>query len=163
MVQDIKIRQAGIRIRQAKEHDISDIMEIERESFSSPWSKSIFLSEIERGNVFVAEIRGEIVGYIVISSIIEGEVHIENIAVSKKWRRKGIGKKLLEFALMNFPNAYFYLEVRPSNKPAISLYRKYGFISVGLRRKYYGDEDAIIMLRIPKHKHRKNKIAGGTG
>ncbi len=149
MVQNIKIKQAGIRIRQARPHEIDDIMEIEIESFSSPWSRSIFLSEIENGNVFVAEIGNKIVGYIVISSVIEGEVHIENIAVSKKWRRKGIGKKLMEFALMSFPKAYFYLEVRPSNKPAISLYRKYGFSSVGLRKKYYGDEDAIIMMRIP--------------
>lgn len=149
-----------IQIRKAKPSDIDRIMEIEEESFPSPWSRVIFASEIAKGNVFVAEIgeeeRKEIVGYIVLEHIID-EVHLENIAVDRRWRRKGIGKKLIEFALKTFPKCQFFLEVRPSNKPAISLYKKFGFVEVGRRKKYYGDEDAVIMVRIPKLKKQKIK------
>jgi ribosomal-protein-alanine N-acetyltransferase len=96
--------------------------------------------------MFVAEIDGEIRGYIAFSKILD-EVHIENIAVEPEWRGKGIGSYLLKFVIEKNKNCDFYLEVRPSNSPAISLYKKFGFFEVGRRKKYYGDEDAIMMVR----------------
>jgi ribosomal-protein-alanine N-acetyltransferase len=136
-------------IRQASETDLEKIYKIETQSFKKPWSKNLFLHSIKSGEIFAAEIDGEVRGYICFSRVLD-EVHIENIAVEPKWRGKGIGFQLLKFVIENNKNCDFFLEVRPSNQPAITLYRKFGFLEIGRRRKYYGDEDAIIMIRRKK-------------
>ncbi len=144
-----KINQEEIKIRKALEIDLEKIHKIENQSFKKPWSKNLLLYSIKAGEMFVAEIDGEVRGYICFSRVLD-EVHIENIAVEPEWRGKGIGFQLLKFVIESNKNCDFFLEVRPSNQPAINLYRKLGFIMIGRRKKYYGDEDAIIMIKRKK-------------
>jgi [ribosomal protein S18]-alanine N-acetyltransferase len=142
----MRIEADEINIRPADERDLEKIFEIETRSFKKPWSKNLLLYSIRVGGMFVAEIDGEIRGYIAFSKILD-EVHIENIAVEPEWRGKGIGSHLLKFVIEKNKDCDFFLEVRPSNQSAISLYKKFGFFEVGRRKKYYGDEDAIMMVR----------------
>lgn len=133
-----------IKIRKAKMTDIPTIMRIEKESFSDPWSEGAFLSSLDR--TFVAELEGEVVGYIVTSKF-GNEVNIDNIAVRKDLRRKGVGSIMMKFIIENNPNCTFFLEVRPSNIQAICFYKKFGFKEFYRRKRYYQNEDAIVMIR----------------
>ena len=76
------------------------------------------------------------------------ELHVTTLAVRPEHRRRGYAHVLLEAALGAFPEARcVHLEVRPSNVPARSLYESLGFVTTGRRRRYYGDEDALLMTR----------------
>ena len=134
--------------------DIEQIMEIESAVYGEyHWTPQAFITELqsEIGNYFVAmdESTGKIVGYGGYWLIID-EAHITTIAVTPEYRRKGISEKLLQ-KMMDAGYAkkakWFTLEVRAGNIPAQNLYYKYGFKSLGLRKKYYqdNDEDALIM------------------
>lgn len=133
-------------IRKAELRDLPSIVKIENESFKDPWSEKIFIHDILREKVFVAQVGKEVVGYIVISKV-GNEVNIENIAVRSDMRKRGIGSTLMNFVIEKNKNSIFYLEVRPSNKEAISFYKKFGFREISRRKNYYGDEDAIVMER----------------
>ena len=137
-----------------EEKDIEYIVEIEKEAFTTPWSKEAFKTEINENKLayyLVAEVEGKAVAYGGIWLIIS-EGHITNIAVKEEYKGKGLGNRIvdglidycLELGIDNMT-----LEVRKSNRVAINLYEKYGFISYGIRPKYYADdgEDAIIMWR----------------
>ena len=146
-----------IVIRAMTEEDIDAIVEIEKEAFSTPWSKESFLTEI-RDNLLakyiVAEIENKVVGYGGIWLILT-EGHITNIAVKKEYQGLGIGNKLVEGLIIYCTSRgidSMTLEVRKSNIVAQNLYKKYGFIYYGIRPKYYSDnnEDAIIMWRTNK-------------
>ena len=89
---------------------------------------------------------GLLVGFIHISISFD-VVDIVNIVVDDKYRRKGIGTKLLNYIILSKDIAEIWLEVRKSNKSAISFYEKNGFSLVRVRSNYYGDEDALIMKR----------------
>ncbi len=141
-----------ITIRLMQEDDINQVYEIEKLCFTSPWSKNSFLDEIATNicaRYMVAEYNGKICGYGGMWLIIN-EAHITNIAVHPEYRRAKIGSQLLT-ALMQ--HAYdelgilrMTLEVRKSNHAAQSMYRKFGFLIAGERKKYYDDnEDASIM------------------
>lgn len=141
-------------IREMKTNDIKDVLKIESESFSTPWSENAFLIELNENKLaryIVAEIDKEVVGYAGIWFILN-EGHITNIAVLKEYRGKGLGNKLIEGLIWisiknNIDN--MTLEVRKTNIVAQSLYKKYGFIDSGTRPGYYQDnkEDAIIMWK----------------
>jgi len=129
--------------------DIAQVLRIERTSFSSPWSKESFEAELKKAIGFstVAVIRKKIVGY-VMGWHIGDEIHIANIAVHPEWRRQGIGEKLIQKALTNQDGvACARLEVRRSNRAALALYQKLGFVQVGIRKNYYAQEgeDAVLM------------------
>lgn len=132
--------------------DLHEISFLEQAIFSCPWSKTgikEILMEDEFAMPFVVELDGEIVGYAFIWVVLE-EVHIGNIAVKEGYRKKKIGSLLLEHCISEAEKkggTEFYLEVRVSNEPAINLYKKYGFDSAYIRKKYYSDngEDAFIM------------------
>jgi len=134
--------------------DLDRVMEIETESFTTPWSRDSFLLEITKNRLakyVVAEIDGLVVGYGGIWLIID-EGHITNIAVDKRYRGLGIGKKIIEGLIDLCKNngiTSMTLEVRKSNFVAQNLYRKYGFVEAGIRPNYYADdnEDAIIMWK----------------
>ncbi|HEY8363124.1 MAG TPA: ribosomal protein S18-alanine N-acetyltransferase [Tissierellaceae bacterium] len=143
-----------IIIRTMELKDLDRVMEIETESFTTPWSRDSFLLEITKNRLakyVVAEIDGLVVGYGGIWLIID-EGHITNIAVDKRYRGLGIGKKIIEGLIDLCKNngiTSMTLEVRKSNFVAQNLYRKYGFVEAGIRPNYYADdnEDAIIMWK----------------
>ena len=132
--------------------DIDNVVEVENNCFSIPWSKASFLREIENNEValyLVAKIENKAVGYIGVWRIID-EGHITNVAVHSDYRGLGIGSmlvsELLSLCKQDGINA-FTLEVRKSNEVAQNLYKKYGFKERGIRKNYYEDnkEDAVIM------------------
>jgi ribosomal-protein-alanine N-acetyltransferase len=129
-----------------KNEDLAEVVAIERLSFKAPKDESVFREDEHK--YLVAKEDKKVVGYIGVEKI-EGETHIINMAVRPDHRGKGIGKKLMEKVLNK--KDVFFLEVRVSNLPALGLYEKYGFKKVGLRKKYYADnnEDAYIMRREP--------------
>jgi ribosomal-protein-alanine N-acetyltransferase len=134
--------------------DIKYIVEIEKLSFSTPWSSAAFLSELqhpEQTVYFVARVRGQVVGYVGMWIIMD-EGHITNIAIHPNYRGKGIGTRLLSFLFAVSRQRGIgsqTLEVRRTNIRAQKLYRRMGFVASGVRPGYYRDnnEDAIIMWR----------------
>ena len=135
--------------------DLDQIMVIELESFTTPWTKESFRVEIQENGLaqyFIAEIDGKVVGYGGIWLILD-EGHITNVAVGKEYRGLGVGNKLVEALILyckekNITN--MTLEVRESNLVAQNLYKKYGFLEYGIRPNYYADdhEDAVIMWKV---------------
>jgi ribosomal-protein-alanine N-acetyltransferase len=132
--------------------DLLVVQVIERESFSTPWPAHAYRQEIEQNRLahyIVARYRDQIVGFAGIWLLVD-EAHITTFATQSRWRRQGIGERLL-VALLDLALARgakeATLEVRPSNIPAKRLYEKYGFKVVGVRPRYYSDnnEDALIM------------------
>ncbi len=141
--------------RSMEVRDLDQIMIIELESFTTPWSKESFRVEIEENilaKYFIAEIDGKVVGYGGIWLILD-EGHITNIAVSKEYRGLGVGNRLVEALIIHCREndiRNMTLEVRESNLVAQNLYKKYGFLEYGIRPNYYADdhEDALIMWKI---------------
>lgn len=143
-----------INLREMEIKDIDAIMEIEKESFSTPWTRNSFEKEINENMLakyIVADLDGKAVGYAGVWLIID-EGHITNIAVSSVHRGKGIGKFLM-MGLIDFCKDRgihnMTLEVRVSNIIAQNLYKKLGFLDCGIRPNYYADdhEDAVIMWK----------------
>ncbi len=133
---------------------LNEVAELERICFSTPWSRNMLAEELENdcSAFLVALDDGDrVVGYAGIQVILD-EGYIANIAVRPECRRNGIAQKLLR-VFVDFAQAhqlaFLTLEVRASNTPAILLYGKNGFRSVGRRKNYYDfpKEDAIIMTR----------------
>jgi len=140
-----------VRIGRARRRDIPHIVEIERRSFPTPWSEWAFRRELKSKNAhfLVAKIGREVVGYLDIWIVLD-EAHITNIAVAPEHRRKGIGERLMRYALEMAKSKgvrKVTLEVRENNIPAQNLYRKFGFRPLGIREGYYTDtgEDALVM------------------
>ena len=136
--------------------DLDVVQAIERASFSSPWPPNAYRSELETNrlaNYLVARVDSEIVGYGGMWLMVD-EAHITTFAVHPSWRRQKIGERLL-LAFLDVAVARqareATLEVRLSNISARRLYEKYGFRPVGLRPRYYSDdnEDALIMTTEP--------------
>ncbi|HEX7497185.1 MAG TPA: ribosomal protein S18-alanine N-acetyltransferase [Candidatus Limnocylindrales bacterium] len=132
--------------------DLIAVHVIERESFSTPWPAQAYRQEIEQNRLahyIVARSGNSIVGFAGIWLLVD-EAHITTFATRSAWRRQGIGERLL-VALLDLALARgakeATLEVRPSNIPAKRLYEKFGFKVVGVRPRYYSDnnEDALIM------------------
>ncbi|MBN2460558.1 MAG: ribosomal protein S18-alanine N-acetyltransferase [Candidatus Cloacimonetes bacterium] len=134
---------------QAEQVDL--ILDLEKCLFSEPWTREMFLQEMTQHDAFVLRNseNGEILGYICGWKILE-EYHITNLGVNPGYQRQGWGEYLVRY-LMKIKSAEqhreFYLEVRKSNIPALSLYGKIGFKIIGARRNYYNEpkEDAILM------------------
>lgn len=143
-----------IHIRPMIPDDLDEALTIERESFSTPWSRELFKRELNmpQGRSFVAvDSSGQIVGYLCYW-IVADEVHILNLATHPNHRRKGIASLLLKYGLEYSQEEgarEATLEVRRSNYKAIALYRNFHFSPIGIRRGYYSDtgEDALIMGR----------------
>lgn len=133
--------------------DLNEVCAIERRSFSTPWSPEAFLQEMKLGfsHCLVARRGGRVVGYCCIWCL-GSEAHLLNLAVHPEARRQGVGSALLERALglaRSSGARGVWLEVRTSNRPAIELYRKFGFRIAGRRPRYYRDtgEDALVLRR----------------
>jgi ribosomal-protein-alanine N-acetyltransferase len=142
-----------IEIRRLDLVDLSAIETIEQRSYPTPWSRSMFASELAKPtSICLGAFEGEdLVGYVINSRYVDAW-HVMNVAVEPDHRGRGIATALLErlFALTRDDERRGYtLEVRVSNEDAIRLYEKLGFDSRGIRRGYYTDnrEDALIMWR----------------
>lgn len=132
--------------------DIPRVLEIEQESFRSPWPRDAYTHELTENRLaayIVARTDGEIVGYAGMWIILD-EAHVTTIAVDPAYRGQHIGERLL-VGLIDAGLArdarWMTLEVRKSNATAQALYKKYGFREIGVRKGYYSDnrEDAIVM------------------
>lgn len=146
-----------IELRRLEMRDLDRIEEIERESYPTPWSRSMFAGELAKPSsiclgAFDTE-RDVLVGYLIISRYVDAW-HVMNVAVEPSQRRRGIAQNLLERLFEQTANDSrrgYTLEVRISNENAIRLYERLGFQARGLRRGYYTDnrEDALIMWKDP--------------
>jgi len=133
--------------------DIDEVVRIEQQSFPNPWTWSMFDNELlnpvsSAYTVKVPQGGGSLIAGYIIFWVVYGEAHILNIAVHPDFRRMGFAKELLDAAIEDMKRLLVYevfLEVRRSNEAARSLYRLYGFKESFERKKYYGDEDAIVM------------------
>ena len=139
-------------IRAMVETDVSSVVAIERAAYQFPWSEGIFRDCLRVGYVCrVACLGDEVIGYGVMS-VGAGEAHILNLCVNAHFRCRGVGRRMLEYLVERARAAGMaeaFLEVRPSNTPAIRLYQSMGFEQVGIRRGYYqavgGREDASVL------------------
>ncbi len=142
---------ASPAIRSLAFSDLPKVMAIERRSFPTPWSLSMFVLELSKpSGICLTRIAGtEMEGYLICARY-DQAWHLMNIAVEPALRRCGVARALIDAMLDRAGlDANFTLEVRVSNVGAIALYESYGFRSVGTRRRYYADtgEDALIMWR----------------
>ena len=129
--------------------DMASAIEVDTLCLPRPWSEAIWREEIESPFTLflLLEEEGEILAQIGVRYLAD-ELHVTTLAVRPEHRRRGYAHVLLEAALGAFPEARcVHLEVRPSNVPARSLYESLGFVTTGRRRRYYGDEDALLMTR----------------
>jgi [ribosomal protein S18]-alanine N-acetyltransferase len=149
-----------LKIRDASNRDLPQVVEIERLSFDNPWSRDSFVRELSlpfsRTTVAVTanSTLEAIVGYLC-RWLVADECHILNVAVRPEARRAGVGARLMEEAIAEAKRErarFVTLEVRRSNVAARSLYRKLFFEERRLRKNYYGSgEDAIVMeLRLDR-------------
>ena len=148
-----------LRYRRLEIRDLGDIEQIERRSYPTPWSRSMFAGELAKpssaslGAYDLDAPGGPLVGYLIISRYVDAW-HVMNVAVEPAHRRRGIATALLDrlFELTADDGRRGYtLEVRVSNRHAIQLYERLGFQGRGIRRGYYTDnrEDALIMWKDP--------------
>jgi len=138
--------------------DLGAIEKIERRSYPTPWSRSMFSGELSKPSSFCvgafdSDHRNKLAGYLVVSRYVDAW-HIMNVAVDEAYRRRGIARQLLDelFAATSGDAMRGYtLEVRVSNQSAIALYEQAGFRITGVRRGYYTDnrEDAYVMWKDP--------------
>ena len=145
-------------IRTLQLRDLGAIEEIEHRSYPTPWSRSMFASELAKPSSICLGAFDEeddaLLGYLIISRYVDAW-HVMNVAVAPERRRSGIASTLLNRLFEQTAGdgrRGYTLEVRVSNAGAIRLYERLGFRSRGIRRGYYTDnrEDALIMWRDPE-------------
>ena len=141
-------------IRDMQHGDLKMVSDIERRSYEFPWSHGVFRDCLLAGYRCIVLIREERVAGYGILSVAAGEAHILNLCVDPQFRSLGYGKRLLNEMLFRARAASVrevFLEVRPSNKTALALYRKKGFYQVANRPAYYqsheGREDAAVLAK----------------
>jgi ribosomal-protein-alanine N-acetyltransferase len=145
----------GVDIQRLGLADLDAIDVIEKRAYATPWSRSMFASELgKRTSICLGAFEGDcLIGYVVNARYVDAW-HVMNLAVDPDHRRRGIAGRLLErlFELTGDDEQRGYtLEVRVSNAGAIRLYERLGFVRHGVRPGYYTDnrEDALIMWRDP--------------
>ena len=135
--------------------DLDDVLALEAESFTSPWTRDMYLSEMENVGISYCCIArtdsGQAVGFCSFWRVVD-ELHINNLAVSPAYRRQGIASALMHYVLGQgqvLGALRATLEVRRSNEAARRLYERLGFAAAGVRRAYYTNpvEDALVLWR----------------
>ena len=146
----------ALRVEPMTLDDLDAVHAIERASFAVPWPDDAYRNEIRTNRLatyVVARLGEEVVGFAGLWIMVD-EAHVTTFAVDPRWRRRGVGERML-LALLDLAVARrareATLEVRLSNLPARKLYEKHGFRPVGIRVRYYSDngEDALIMTTEP--------------
>lgn len=143
---------AELMIRPMKSHDVEAVFQVEKASYSTPWTKDIFLREVtenDHAHYFVILLDERIIGYVGLWIVLD-DAQITNIAILPEFRGKKLGEKLFRYTmqkLIAMDVSRLSLEVRKSNIAAQKLYRKFGLVPGGIRKNYYVDnqEDAIVM------------------
>ena len=151
---DISAQNVEVGIRTMTYADLSNVMQVEEQAYTYPWTVGIFRDCIRVGyNCWVATHEDTIIGYGIVM-LAAGEAHVLNLCVSPAFQGRGIGRKLLQHLSRRAQMAdidMILLEVRRSNQVAIDLYHSEGFHELGIRKNYYpgdyGREDAIILAR----------------
>lgn len=131
------------------DEQIAQLDEIEQLCFHGSWTREMLLEEINNPlSVFaMAERGGRIVGF-VLGRIVAGEAELYQIGVHPDFRRSGAGSYLMDYFHMILKDKgaeCCFLEVRSRNNPAISLYERFGYEQISVRKGYYGDDDALIL------------------
>jgi ribosomal-protein-alanine N-acetyltransferase len=139
----------------ASPDELDQVLAVERASFTNPWTREMYLAELNNTGVsyfYVARLPDRrIVGFCSFWRVLE-ELHINNLAVAPNHRRMGVGSALLERVLREGARlgaSRAMLEVRLSNAGARQLYERFGFVPRGIRRNYYTHpvEDALVLGR----------------
>lgn len=145
-------RPGPVSLRALRESDLNAVMAIELRGYPFPWTRGIFIDCLRADYPGLAMERdGLLVGYGVLS-IAADEAHVLNICIDPLAQSRGLGRQLLR-ALVRLAAdrgaQRVFLEVRPSNTPALALYHSEGFNEIGRRPRYYpaaqGREDAVVM------------------
>ena len=151
------IKEIPVHIRTMVHDDLVVVSDIERRSYEFPWSHGVFRDCLLAGYSCIVVERGELVVGYGILSMAAGEAHILNLCVDSNYQQLGFGERLLDEVLMRARGAEIneiFLEVRPSNESAISLYQKKGFRQIAYRPAYYqarkGREDAAVLSKVLK-------------
>ena len=141
-----------ITVKKAEQCHVPQIAEIEKKSIPQPWSEAAFAAALEDEKVVtLAAFCGDVLCGFITGVYLLDTADIYSVAVSADYRKKGVGKRLLEefFSVLPDDVQAVNLEVRESNSPAIKLYEKTGFQSVGLRKNFYQEprENAVLMTK----------------
>ncbi|MGB1581101.1 MAG: ribosomal protein S18-alanine N-acetyltransferase [Nevskiales bacterium] len=141
------------RVRPMTADDLPQVLDIEKVSYNYPWSRGIFEDCMRMGYhcQVMSEAGGAVCAYGLVSTAV-GEAHLLNLCVAPVYRRSGMARYLLT-ELISIARAHaayvMYLEVRPSNRGALSLYKQRGFYEIGRRPNYYpaenGREEAVVL------------------
>ena len=145
---------ANLIIEPMHEADIPVVSAIETASFKDPWPLESFVNELQSNDLAIYLVAryspgDQVIAYIGAWQVLD-EVHITTLAVAEEHRRCGVASRLVENLLEITAEQgarYMALEVRPSNKSARRFYEKHGFTVLGQRKRYYVDEDALIMTK----------------
>jgi len=142
----------NINISRMRYEDLPEVMALEKASFTSPWSEQFFMDELERdfSYIFTARLEDESLAGFICFWVLFEEMHILNLAVAGKHRRKGIARALVKEAFkfaLKLGSVSATLEVREKNMPATSFYTRVGFEKAGVRKNYYESppDNAVIM------------------
>jgi [ribosomal protein S18]-alanine N-acetyltransferase len=156
-----------IDIRPLSLADLPAIERIERRSYPTPWSRTMFAGELSKPSslCFGAYEDDLLRAYLIVARYVDAW-HVMNVAVDPAARRQGIARALLEHLFAETADDAtrgYTLEVRVSNAEAIRVYERLGFVSTGIRRGYYTDnrEDALIMWREPPAVREVSRRADG--
>ena len=139
----------GRLVRRMLTSDLPRVLRIAAQSLPNPWGEEVWRGELESpfGLYLVLEEAGVLAGFIGVKHV-AGEVDVMTVAVAPEKRGRGCARALVR-AVLEAPESCgarrVHLEVRPSNKAARALYASLGFTQTGLRKGYYGDEDAVLM------------------
>ena len=140
--------------------DVEEVLEIERASFPSPWTRGMFMEELSRKDFaffITGKIKNRIISYGGFWLVLD-EAHLGNLAVHPDFRRQGIGERTLKELIGTAKSnkaKLMTLEVRESNEKARALYKKFGFKLIAMRKKYYSDtdEDAYVYIKDGFNEH----------
>ena len=155
-----------ILIRPLAAGDLPSILRIEEATYPTPWTEGIFRDEMAApGRLYlVAEANGEVVAYSGLMLVLP-EAHVTSVTVDPQRRGSRIGTRLMLRICQEALRAgatSLTLEVRVSNRNAQALYQRFGMAPVGIRKRYYKDEDALVMwvhdIDSPEYKDRLDEI-----
>lgn len=141
----------AIKIEKMNLNHLNELQEILISDFDDFWSFSTLKEEVENENssYIIGKINNEIIGFAGLKKIFD-QADIMNIVIKKTYRNQGIGTLLLENLILlakDLNISTLFLEVNEQNKPAIHLYEKLGFKKLGVRKKYYNNNNGIIMKK----------------